>query len=50
MDLSGLDRVEGKSLVGTPMELVGSGKVGSGPGDAMLEGEALGQVVEDKKR
>ncbi|KAH4925763.1 phospholipase [Parastagonospora nodorum] len=50
LDLSGLDRVEGKSLVGTPMERVGSGKVGSGPGDAMLEGEALGQVVDDKER
>lgn len=49
LDLSGLDRVEGKSLVGTPMERVGSGKVG-GPGDAMLEGEALGQVVEEKER
>jgi platelet-activating factor acetylhydrolase len=47
LDLSGLDRVEGKRLVGTPMERVGSGKVGSGPVDAMLEGEALGQVVED---
>jgi platelet-activating factor acetylhydrolase len=50
LDLSGLDRVEGKSLVGTPMERVGSGKAGIGPGDAMLEGEALGQVVEEKER
>lgn len=48
LDLSGLDRVEGKSLVGTPMERVGSGKVGTGPGEAMLEAEALGQVVEEK--
>jgi platelet-activating factor acetylhydrolase len=44
LDLSGVDRVEGKSLVGTPMEKVGSG--GKGPGEAMIEGEALGQVVE----
>jgi platelet-activating factor acetylhydrolase len=50
LDLTGLDRVEGKSLVGTPMERVGSGKVGSGPGEAMLEGEALGQVVEGNER
>jgi platelet-activating factor acetylhydrolase len=50
LDLSGLDRVEGKSLVGTPMERVGSGKVSSGPGNAMLEGEALGQVVKEKER
>jgi platelet-activating factor acetylhydrolase len=50
LDLSGLDRVEGKSLVGTPMERVGSGKVGTGPGEAMLEGEALGQVVEGNER
>lgn len=50
LDLSGLDRVEGKSLVGTPMERVGSDTVGSGPGDAMLEGEALGQMVDDKDR
>jgi platelet-activating factor acetylhydrolase len=50
LDLSGLDRVEGKSLVGTPMEKVGSGKVGSGPGEAMVEGEALGQVVEGNER
>jgi platelet-activating factor acetylhydrolase len=48
LDLSGLDRVEGKSLVGTPMERVGNGKVGAGPGEAMLEGELLGQVVEEK--
>jgi platelet-activating factor acetylhydrolase len=46
----GLDRVEGKSLVGTPMERVGSDKVGSGPRDAMLEGEALGQAVKDNER
>ncbi|KAB2106637.1 hypothetical protein AG0111_0g5256 [Alternaria gaisen] len=44
LDLSGADRVEGKSLVGTPMEKVGSD--GKGPGEAMVEGEALGQVVE----
>jgi platelet-activating factor acetylhydrolase len=50
LDLSGLDRVEGKSLVGTPMERVGSEKVGAGPGEAMLEGEALGQVVEGNDR
>jgi platelet-activating factor acetylhydrolase len=44
LDLEGMDRVEGKSLVGTPMERVGSS--GTGPGEAMVEGEALGQVVE----
>jgi platelet-activating factor acetylhydrolase len=44
------EQVEGKSLVGTPSESVGSGKVGTGPGEAMLEGEALGQVVEGKDR
>lgn len=49
LDLIGLDRVEGKSLVGTPMERVGSSKVGAGPGEAMLEGEALGQVVEESR-
>lgn len=50
LDLTGLDRrVEGKSLVGTPMERVGSGTVASGPGAAMLEGEALGQVVEETR-
>jgi platelet-activating factor acetylhydrolase len=43
-------RMEGKNLIGTPLERVGSGKVGSGPGEAMLEGEALGQVVGDKER
>ncbi|KAF1914122.1 platelet-activating factor acetylhydrolase, isoform II-domain-containing protein [Ampelomyces quisqualis] len=45
-----LDRVEGESLIGTPMERVGIVNLGSGPGDAMLEGEALGQVVKDKER
>lgn len=49
LDLGGLDRVEGKSLVGTPMERVGSNKVGTGPGEAMLEGEALGQVVDETR-
>lgn len=48
LDLSGLDKVEGKSLVGTPLERVGS--KGAGPGDAMLEGEALGQVVEASEK
>ncbi|KAJ4366382.1 hypothetical protein N0V83_008018 [Neocucurbitaria cava] len=48
LDLTGVDRVEGKSLVGTPMEKVGSGQVSGGPGEAMVEGEALGQVVEEK--
>lgn len=48
LDLDGVDRVEGKSLVGTPMERVGS--KGAGPGDAMLEGEALGQVVEANEK
>lgn len=42
--------VEGKSLVGAPMAKVESGKVGTGPGEAMMEGEALGQVVESKER
>jgi platelet-activating factor acetylhydrolase len=50
LDLSGFDRVEGKSLVGTPMERVGDGKVATGPGEAMVEGEALGQVVEGIER
>jgi platelet-activating factor acetylhydrolase len=45
LDLEGIDRVEGKGLVGTPMERVGSG--GTGPAEAMVEGEALGQVVEE---
>lgn len=48
LDFSDIDRVEGKSLVGTPMEKVGSG--GKGPGDAMVEGEALGQVVEGNQK
>jgi platelet-activating factor acetylhydrolase len=48
LDLSGADRVEGKSLVGTPMEKVGSD--GKGPGEAMVEGEALGQVVEGNEK
>ncbi|RAR12202.1 platelet-activating factor acetylhydrolase [Stemphylium lycopersici] len=48
LDLSDLDRIEGKSLVGTPMEKVGS--EGKGPGDAVVEGEALGQVVEGNER
>jgi len=48
LDFSDVDRVEGKSLVGTPMEKVGSG--GKGPGDAMVEGEALGQVVEGNQK
>ncbi|KAF1829349.1 hypothetical protein BDW02DRAFT_561302 [Decorospora gaudefroyi] len=43
LDLSGADGLEGKGLVATPMEKVGSG--GKGPGEAMVEGEALGQVV-----
>lgn len=41
----GLD--EGRGLVGTPLERVGS--AGVGPGQAMMEGEALGQVVEGAK-
>ncbi|KAL6706433.1 hypothetical protein ACN47E_005539 [Coniothyrium glycines] len=48
LDLSGSDTVEGKSLVGTPMERVGT--QGAGPGQAMLEGEALGQVVEANEK
>jgi platelet-activating factor acetylhydrolase len=48
LDLSNLDRVEGKSLVGSPMEKVGSGN--AGPGQAMVEGEALGQVVEGNEK
>jgi platelet-activating factor acetylhydrolase len=48
LDFSDVDRVEGKSLVGTPMEKVGSG--GKGPGYAMVEGEALGQVVEGNQK
>lgn len=39
--------VEGKRLVGESLARVESGKVGSGPGKAMMEGEALGQVVEN---
>jgi platelet-activating factor acetylhydrolase len=50
LDMSGLDRVEGKSLVGTPMERVGEEKVGTGPGEAMMEGEALGQAVGESQR
>ncbi|KAI4953396.1 hypothetical protein J4E91_002243 [Alternaria rosae] len=38
------DRVEEKVM--SPLEKVGS--AGKGPGDAMVEGEALGQVVEGK--
>jgi len=49
LDLSGLDRVEGKSLVGAPMERVGSGDDNAGPGEAMFEGEALGQVAKDER-
>jgi platelet-activating factor acetylhydrolase len=37
---------ESKETVGTPLERVGS--KGTGPGEAMVEGEALGQVVEGK--
>jgi platelet-activating factor acetylhydrolase len=40
--------MEGKSLVDTPLERVGSS--GAGPGDAMIEGEALGQVVEGNQK
>ncbi|KAF1944645.1 hypothetical protein EJ02DRAFT_397953 [Clathrospora elynae] len=48
LNLSGDDRVEGKSPVGSPMERVGSG--GAGPGQAMFEGEALGQVVDSNEK
>lgn len=48
LDPSGLDRVEGKSLVGSPNERVGSGGDKAGPGEAMFEGEGLGQVVKDR--
>lgn len=45
LDLAGLDRVEGKSLVGAPGERVGSAGGKAGPGEAVVEGEVLGQVV-----
>ncbi|CAO2658065.1 Nn.00g073250.m01.CDS01 [Neocucurbitaria sp. VM-36] len=45
LDRTGVDTVEGKSLVGTSME-----KVRGGPGEAMVEGEALGQVVEASEK
>ena len=41
----GIDLEGSQNLVGTPMERVGSG--GKGPGDAMVEGEALGQIVKE---
>lgn len=44
LDSSYANSVEGKSYVGAPRERVGSD--GAGPGEAMFEGEALGQVVE----
>lgn len=47
IDHTGMNRVEGKGSVGAPVERVGNGDVG--PGGAMLEGEALGQVVQDRK-
>lgn len=44
-DLPGSEQVEGKSQVGTSME-----KVGTGPGEAMFEGEALGQLVDRNEK
>ncbi|KAH7391134.1 platelet-activating factor acetylhydrolase [Phaeosphaeria sp. MPI-PUGE-AT-0046c] len=49
-DHADIDRAEGDSLVDTPMANGESGRVGSGPGEAMIEGEALGQVVESSQR
>ncbi|KAL5120456.1 hypothetical protein ACEQ8H_001746 [Pleosporales sp. CAS-2024a] len=49
-DLYEADRVDGQSLVEPPIERIGGDKVGSGPGNAMLEGEALGQMVQDKSQ
>ncbi|KAF1851364.1 uncharacterized protein K460DRAFT_269662 [Cucurbitaria berberidis CBS 394.84] len=46
LDLNGVEKVQGKSLVGTPMEKIVSGS----PGEAMVEGEVLGQVVEASKK
>ncbi|KAH8728474.1 platelet-activating factor acetylhydrolase [Phaeosphaeriaceae sp. PMI808] len=45
LEFSERDRVEGKSYGGTLSE-----KVSAGPGEVMVEGEALGQVVEEKER
>lgn len=46
LNLEMFDRVEGKSLVGAaPVERVGSASGKAGPGEAVVEGEALGQVV-----
>ena len=50
LDISGANRVEGKSPGGTPMEKVGGEQVSGGPGEAMVEGEALGQVVEANEK
>jgi platelet-activating factor acetylhydrolase len=50
LDFSGLDQQGVQSPVGTPLERVGSAKVGTGPGEAMLEGEVLGQFVKDTER
>ncbi|KAF2820623.1 hypothetical protein CC86DRAFT_360440 [Ophiobolus disseminans] len=44
-----IDRVEGKNHVGTPMGRVGSGKDNAGPGEAMVEGEGLGQLIKDDR-
>lgn len=43
LDPEDAERVQGKRLVGAPTERVGS--EGKGPADAIVEGEALGQVV-----
>lgn len=46
LNLEMFDRVEGKSLVGAaPVERVGSASGKAGPGEAVVEGEALGQIV-----
>lgn len=50
VDEAGTDRVEGKSLVGAPMAKVENNRVGAGPGEAMMEGEALGQVIDSSER
>jgi platelet-activating factor acetylhydrolase len=48
LDLSKIEKVDGKSLVGSPGGRVGG--EGKGPGNAMVEGEALGQVVEGSEK
>ncbi|KAF2032971.1 hypothetical protein EK21DRAFT_59695 [Setomelanomma holmii] len=50
LDFSELSQTNMQSPVGTPLERVGSAKVGTGPGEAMLEGEVLGQFVKDDQR